>query len=239
MTARLDRSTGRLEVSVALHRPFPLALDRSYWYSGITVSVNGAPSAAGDCRTGSDTVGATWLFIGPEQPTPTPELPGIDRATARVSYRQETTPMPLTFTGDRRTATVTVDDELLRGADLRCLSVYATGRAAYDPRQPDGGPASEGPFGRYFAASLPERSSDERCAGAPRAKSTTRIDAPLQTPRARTLRSCTVTGLESSSGHPRCAETGHSSRWQTRTYSSRDPRLTSTIASIKERPCPP
>jgi len=195
VTARLDRSTGRLEVSVALHRPFPLALDRSYWYAGITVSVNGAPSAAGDCRTGSDTVGATWLFIEPGQPTPTPELPGIDRATARVSYRQETTPIPLTFTGDRRTATVTVDDELL--AEPTCAASRSTRPDARHTIR--GSPTVGRPArGRSAAASprRPERSSDERCAGAPRAKSTTRIDAPLQTPRARTLRCCTVTGLE-------------------------------------------
>lgn len=86
MTARLDRSTGRLEVSVALHRPFPLALDRSYWYSGTTVSVNGAPSAAGDCRTGSDTVGATWLFIEPEQPNHHPNRRAAANA-ARANAR--------------------------------------------------------------------------------------------------------------------------------------------------------
>jgi hypothetical protein len=164
--AKLDRSAGRLDVSVRLHRPFPTALDGSYWAAGIAVSVNGAPSG-GDCRGGSDTVGATRLFIKPGQPAPTPELPEIHQASARVSYGQETTPVPLTFTADRRTASVTVENELLRGADLRCLSVNSIGRSTYDPRQPDGGPAIEQPLGAYFAGFSPRaqlRRALRRCA---------------------------------------------------------------------------
>lgn len=47
--------------------------------------------------------------------------------------------MPLRFSADRRIAVVTVDDELLRGADLRCVSTTSAGRAIYDPRQPTAG----------------------------------------------------------------------------------------------------
>ena len=166
VTATLDRSAGRLEVAIHLHRPFPTALDGSYWYSGIAVSVNGPPNG-GDCRGGSDTVGATRLFIEPEQPAPTAEVPEIHQASARVSYRQEPAPLPLAFVADRRTASVTVEDELLRGADLRCLSVNATGRSTYDPRQPDGGPAGEEPLAAYFAGFSPRarlKRAVRRCA---------------------------------------------------------------------------
>jgi hypothetical protein len=154
VTAKLDRSAGRLEVAVLLHRPFPTGLDGSYWYSGITVSVNGAPRA-GDCRGGVDTVGATRLFIEPQAPAPTADAPEIHAASARVSYRQEAVPLPLAFAPDRLTASVTVEDELLRGADLRCLSMNAAGRSTYDPRQPSGGPASEEPLATYFAGFSP------------------------------------------------------------------------------------
>ena len=164
--ATLDRSEGRLDVSVALHRPFATVLDGSYWASGIAVSVNGAPTG-GDCRGGTDIVGATRLFIEPAQPAATAEVPEIHQASARVSYRQESTPVALTFTVDRRTASVTVEDELLRGADLRCLSVNSMGRSTYDPRQPDGGPAMEQPLEAYFAGFSPRaqlRRALRRCA---------------------------------------------------------------------------
>jgi hypothetical protein len=72
-----------------------------------------------------------------------------------VSYRQEPSPLPLAFTADRLTASVTVEDELLRGADLRCLSVTTSGRSTYDPSQPGGGPAIEEPLGAYFAGFSP------------------------------------------------------------------------------------
>jgi hypothetical protein len=152
--ATLDRSAGRLELEIVLHRPFPTALDGSYWYSGIAVSVNGPPNG-GDCRGGSDTVGATRLFIEPERPAPTADFPEIHRASVRVSYRQEPALQPVAFTADRLTASVTVEDELLRGADLRCLSANAMGRSTYDPRLPDGGPISEEPLGAYFAGFSP------------------------------------------------------------------------------------
>lgn len=154
VSATLDRSAGRLDVAILLHRPFPTALDGSYWYSGIALSVNGAPSF-GDCRGGSDTVGATRLFVEPERPVPTDDAPEIHAASARVSYRADAVPLPLAFAPERLTASVTVEDELLRGADLRCLSVTAAGRSAYDPRQPGGGPASEEPLATYFAGFSP------------------------------------------------------------------------------------
>jgi hypothetical protein len=124
-------------------------------------------ASLGDCRGGSDTVCATRVFIEPAQATPTAETPEIHQASARVSYRQETTPVALTLTGDRRAATVTVEDELLRGADVRCLSVNSTGRYTYDPRQPDGGPAIEQPLGGYFAGFSPRarlKRALKRCA---------------------------------------------------------------------------
>ena len=45
---------------------------------------------------------------------------------------------------------LTVDDKLLRGADLRCMSVTSAGRSSYDPWQPDGGPTSDEPLAGYF-----------------------------------------------------------------------------------------
>jgi hypothetical protein len=44
---------------------------------------------------------------------------------------------------------------LLRGADLRCLAADSTGRAAYDPRQPNGGPMGEDELDAYFAGFSP------------------------------------------------------------------------------------
>lgn len=72
-----------------------------------------------------------------------------------MSYRQEITPVSLSLTADRLIASVTVEDELLRGADLRCLSATATGRSGYDPRLPDGAPSIDGPLGSYFAGFSP------------------------------------------------------------------------------------
>jgi hypothetical protein len=118
------------------------------------VSVNGPPDG-GDCRSGSVTIGATRLFIEPVQPAPTADVPEIHQASARVSYREESSSLPLAFTSDRLTASVTVEDELLREADLRCLSVTTSGRSTYDPRQPDGGPTIEEPIGAYFAGLSP------------------------------------------------------------------------------------
>jgi hypothetical protein len=154
VAATLDRSAARLELTILLHRPFPTALDGSYWAAAIAVSVNGPPNG-GDCRNGSDTVGATRLFIEPAQPAPTADVPEIHQASAHVSYRQEPSPLLLAFTADRLTASVTVEDELLRGADLRCLSVTTSGRSTYDPSQPGGGPAIEEPLGAYFAGFSP------------------------------------------------------------------------------------
>src|SRR4051794_38288004 len=82
-----------------------------YWLPGITVSVTGKPSML-DCQFATDTVGAARLFIEPAAQDPTPDRPEIHEASARVSYRQETTAVPLTLTGDRLTAVVTIDDEL-------------------------------------------------------------------------------------------------------------------------------
>jgi hypothetical protein len=153
--ATLDRSRAQLRVSVKLHRPFPTAFsDYGYSYQGVSIDVRGRPSVI-DCRYGSDTVGAVHLSIGPTAQTPTQELPEIHEASAHVSYRQLSAPVPLSFSPDRRTATVTVDDELLHGADLRCLSAGSSGRVTYDPRQPFGGPSGDGQLATYFAGFSP------------------------------------------------------------------------------------
>jgi hypothetical protein len=126
----------------------------SYWYQGVSVTVRGRPSLI-DCRWGTEVVGAVRLFIEPKAAQPTPQMPDIYEASARVAYRQETVVVPLSFTADRRTAIVTVEDELLRGADLRCLAADSSGQAVYDPRQPNGGPVSEDEIGAYFSGFSP------------------------------------------------------------------------------------
>jgi hypothetical protein len=95
-------------------------------------------------------VGAVQLSIRPTREAPTSEVPEIHEASARVSYRLSSTPVPLAFSADRRTAIVTVDDELLHGADLRCLRAGSSGRISYDPRQPGGGPLGEAGMATYF-----------------------------------------------------------------------------------------
>jgi hypothetical protein len=153
--ATLDRSSAELRVSVRLYRPFPTAFaDYGYWYQGMSVAVTGAPTIL-DCRYGADALGAVHLSISPTEQAPTLDVPEIHEASARVAYRQSSEPVPLSFSGDRRTATVTVDDELLRGADLRCLSASSSGRTSYDPRQPGGGPTSETGVATYFSGFSP------------------------------------------------------------------------------------
>jgi hypothetical protein len=153
--AKLDRTAGTLRLSVRLHRPFPTATENS-WIGGISVAAYGRSSVAGDCRYGTDTVGATRLLIDTATTAPTPELPEIHVAETLVSYRQAWAATALRISADRLTATVTVTDELLRGADLRCVSAQSTGRAVYDPRQPGGGPSIEQPFAGYFAGFSPK-----------------------------------------------------------------------------------
>jgi hypothetical protein len=174
--ATLDRAHAQLRVSVRLYRPFPTAFDSyNFWYQGVSVTVAGSPSIL-DCRWGSDTVGAVHLSITPTAQAPTEPRPEIHEASARVSYRQAGAPVPLSFSTDRRTAFVTVDDELLNAADLRCLSVNASGQSTYDPRQPNGGPSSEGQLAAYFSGFAPQarlkralRACDTRYAGRKRA----------------------------------------------------------------------
>ena len=156
VNATLDRDHAQLRVSVRLHRPFPTSFSGyNFWYQGVSVTVAGSPLVL-DCRYGSDAVGAVHLSINPTAQAPTKQQAEIHEASARVSYRQAAAPVPLSFSADRRTAFVTVDDELLNGADLRCLAAGATGRSTYDPRQPSGGPVSETEIAAYFAGFSPQ-----------------------------------------------------------------------------------
>lgn len=153
ITARLDRGAGRLTVTVRLHRPFPTSVEQTV--DGISIQAAGRPGLV-DCRLGGKTVtGRTSLNIRPARRQPGPYAPEIHVARVDVAYRSAPAILPIAFSADRLTATVVVEDNLLKSADLRCLSAHTTGRAIRDPSLPGGGRTDDDIKGVYFAGFSP------------------------------------------------------------------------------------
>ena len=153
--AKLEPGANRLTIRVMLHRPFPVTAGRDFGFGAVSVSANGPPSNPNDCRTASARAGTVSMILAPKVQTPTPAQPEIHVANVTVRFRQTPIELPVAFSPDRRTATVVVQDNLLRRADLRCLSARGTGRAATDPTQPFGGPVSDDPKSVFFAGFSP------------------------------------------------------------------------------------
>lgn len=153
--ANLDRAAARLEVTVRLHKPFPADVPDYYW-AGVSIAVGHRPTLAADCRYAGGGVGHTSILIEPRAARPTALLPEIHVAEVRVSYRGAPVDLPLTFSDDRKTATVMIEDNLLRRADLRCLNARATGRGPRDASQPDGGPSADDIQAAYFKGFSPQ-----------------------------------------------------------------------------------
>ena len=153
--AVLDHAAGRLTLTVKLHRPFPTVVS-DYHFAGVSIGVKGAPWFSDNCTWGSTVAGSTSVIIEPRRESPTAEAPEIHVAEVRVSYRDASVDLPVTFSPDRRVATVVIEDNLLRKADLRCLDARATGRGARDASLPQGGPVSDDLAAVFFKGYSPQ-----------------------------------------------------------------------------------
>jgi hypothetical protein len=132
VTARHDRDAGVLDVTVRLHRPPPQPRGLGH-YAVVWIGVN--PSND-ECVVGGrpDAAGDTHINIERSFSSP-----GVLEATTYVNFRQEHPTVPVVVSPDGRDLTVRVVDDLLRGANLRCLDAAGSGLGFYDPRQPEGG----------------------------------------------------------------------------------------------------
>jgi hypothetical protein len=137
-----ERDVGRATVTVRAHQPIPAIDDdpSSYKSASIWLRTNPSSDPSDGCDyslISKDEVGDTFITFRYRYGT------NALVADVTVKFRQASYELPVSLSADGREMTVVIQDELLAGADLKCLGGSTSGRGSYDPRQPDGGPASD------------------------------------------------------------------------------------------------
>jgi hypothetical protein len=153
---RFDREAGRLTFTARLYRPWPQkATD-----PGTSLSAWIAPTSPDECLS-AYTAGATSITIRGDYDT------GAWTADYNVKFHDDYSTAPVSFSGDRREATVSFSDSVLVGADLKCVEGGASGRAAIDPSQPGGGSEYDSLEAAWFDGFAPAAPAPPGQAGTP------------------------------------------------------------------------
>jgi hypothetical protein len=127
--ASFDRDAGRIDLTVRFGHELP-ASQSTFNTDYATVTLSTACNA-------TTSKGDTKLRLEYDDPSGT--APAGYYASHLVEFRPSYSQAPAQLSPDRREWVISVEDELLRGVDIKCLSASTSGRAFYDPTQPGGG----------------------------------------------------------------------------------------------------
>jgi hypothetical protein len=139
-----NRDAGQLTVTTRLHRPWPQVTPETTGSLTLRIGSSDPDSCSTDTATGE-------TYISFDKGYDTNEW----QAVYNVNFNQDYPSAPVTFSADRREATIGISNPQLVGADLKCLTGSSYGRGSYDASQPDGGPTSDSLDGVWFDGYAP------------------------------------------------------------------------------------